>query len=101
WRKVLAPRAQARLAALWPWSLATSSVLIVFALGIATTGFVPGVQDPEIALSVMLFCLGMQVILLPLTFVSGFACDLAPGSSLLQREERQSGDPQIRRLTND
>jgi hypothetical protein len=48
----------------------------VIALLLATTGFIPMVTDPEVVLSVMLVCLGLEVIVLPLTFVSGFAHDL-------------------------
>ncbi len=76
WRKTLTVRLQKPLARLWPWSLVASAGLLIFALEIATTGFVPGVHDPEIALSVMLFCLGVEVIALPSTFVSGFSYDI-------------------------
>ncbi len=76
WRKTLPIKIQSSLAKLWPWSLVISSALLVFALEIATTGFVPTVNDTEIALSIMLSCLGMEVVLLPLTFVAGFAHDI-------------------------
>jgi hypothetical protein len=76
WRKVLSARIQKSLARLWPWTLVISAGLLGFALEIATTGFVPGVSDPEVSLSVMLFCLGMEVIALPLTFGTGFAYDV-------------------------
>jgi hypothetical protein len=76
WRKVLPHKIQEPLAALWPWSLILGAGLLAFALVIATTGFVPAVNDPETALSIMLFCLGMEVIVLPLTFISGFAYDI-------------------------
>ena len=62
---------------LWPWSLAISAGLLVFALVIATTGFVPGVRDAEAVFSIMLVCLGMEAIALPLTFVTGFVYDIA------------------------
>ncbi|HEX2998520.1 MAG TPA: hypothetical protein VHP14_27100 [Anaerolineales bacterium] len=76
WRKVLSAGVQKSLARLWPWTLVSSAGLLVFALEIATTGFVPGVSDPELALSIMLFCLGLEVITLPLTFMTGFARDI-------------------------
>jgi uncharacterized membrane protein len=50
-------------------------VLLVVALAIATTGFLPGVNDPEVVLKVMLASLAAEVILLPLTILSGFARD--------------------------
>jgi hypothetical protein len=77
WRGNLSAKGQARLAKLWPLSLVVSSALFVFALETATTGFVPGVVNPDTVLAVMLICLAAEVILLPLTFVSGFAHDIA------------------------
>ena len=76
WQKILPIQIRKPLAMLWTWSLAISAGLLVFALVIATTGFVPGVRDSEVVLSIMLFCLGMEVITLPLTFVTGFAHDI-------------------------
>jgi len=76
WRKILPVKIQKPLGKLWPWFLIISSALLVFVLEIAITGFVPAVNDPEAILSIMLSCLGMEVVVLPLTFVSGFARDI-------------------------
>jgi hypothetical protein len=76
WRTVLPIKVQKPLARLWPGALTISAGLLVFALEIATTGFVPGMMDPEVVLSIMLSCLGMEVIAFPLTFVTGFAHDI-------------------------
>jgi len=76
WRKVLPIKIQESLAKVWPWSLVVSATLLVIALIIATTGFVPGVNDAEKVLSIMLICLALEVLALPLTFVSGFAHDI-------------------------
>ncbi len=83
WRKTLLVQIQKLLTKLWPWSLVISAGLLVFALEIATTGFVPGVNDSEVALSVMLLCLGMEVIVLPLTFVTGFASDIVSRPNII------------------
>ena len=77
WRKILPIQMRKPLAMLWPWSLAISAGLLVFALVIATTGFVPGVRDSEAVFSIMVVCLGIEAIALPLTFVTGFAHDIA------------------------
>lgn len=77
WRKILPVKIQKPLGKLWPWSLMISSALLVFVLEIGVTGFVPAVNDPDVVLSIMLSCLGMEVVALPLTFVSGFAYDIA------------------------
>ena len=77
WRKILPLKIQKPLGKLWLWFLIISSALLVFVLEIGITGFVPAVNDPEVVLLIMLSCLGMEVAVLPLTFVSGFAHDVA------------------------
>jgi hypothetical protein len=72
---------------LWPWCLAIGSFLFVFALQIAITGFVPGMSDPEKVLSVTMLCLGLEAIILPLTFISGFAQDIAMRPNLALDEK--------------
>lgn len=62
---------------LWPWFLGTGTLLMVIALAIATTGFFPGVSDPEVVLKIMLGCLAAEVIFLPLAVIFGFAHDIA------------------------
>lgn len=98
WRKVLPTRIQKLLAAAWPGSLVASSALLVFALIIATTGFVPAVNDPETVLSIMLFCLGMEVVVLPLTFISGFAYDMLAGPAINSKAplKEQEAAPSLR-----
>jgi hypothetical protein len=77
WRKVLPVKIHRPFGKLWPWFLAIGSLLFIFALQIAITGYVPGMSDPEQILSVTMFCLGLEAIVLPLTFISGFAHDIA------------------------
>lgn len=77
WRRTLPVKLQEPLAKLWPLSLVISSVLLVFVLEIATTGFIPAVNNPETVLSVMLVCLVAEILVLPLTFIAGFAHDIA------------------------
>ena len=76
WRKVLPESVRKVLAKLWSWSLIAGSLLIVMALEIAITGFVPGVNDPDLILIIMLTALGAGLGILLLTFVAGFAHDI-------------------------
>ncbi len=87
WRKILPVKIQKPLGKLWLWFLIIGSALLVFVLEIAITGFVPAVSDPEAVLSIMLSCLGMEVVVLPLAFVSGFAHDIAmrPNIALVEK----------------
>jgi hypothetical protein len=84
WRKALPEGVRGTLARVWPWSLAVSTVLVLFALEIAIFGYVPGVEDADQRLSVVFASLGVGLALLILSFVSGFADDI----------QRQS-EPQI------
>ncbi len=77
WRKILPSKVQTSLGKLWFWCLILCSGLLVFVLEIAITGFVPAVNDPETVLSVMLICLIVEAAIFPLTFISGFAHDIA------------------------
>jgi len=86
WRRILPIKIQAPLGRLWLWSLIISSALLIFVLEIAVTGFVPAVDDPETVLSIMLICLALEAVFLPLTFIAGFARDIA--KSTIAREDR-------------
>ena len=76
WEKIFDGK-QAMPGKLWPWFLSIGTLLLLIALVIATTGFLPGVNDPETVITFMLGCLATEVIFLPLTFIFGFAHDIA------------------------
>jgi len=59
---------------------------MLFALAIAITGFVPTVNEPDKVLSIMLSFLAMEIIFIPLTFVTGFAHDIVMKSNTSQSE---------------
>jgi membrane-bound acyltransferase YfiQ involved in biofilm formation len=61
---------------MWIWCLAIISALLVFALVIAVTGFIPGLNDPDAVLMTMGLCLLVVMAGLPLTFISGFTYDI-------------------------
>ena len=82
WRKTLPGGLQATLGKLWPGTLVVSSGLMLFALAIAVTGYVPGMADPDAVVTVMLICLASEVVMFPLTFISGFARDLSGSNAL-------------------
>lgn len=76
WGKVLSNKFQIRVNKLWKLFLITNSILLIFVLEVAVTGYIPGIHDPEVVLSVMLSFLAAVVVLLPLTFISGFSYDI-------------------------
>jgi hypothetical protein len=87
WRKTLPVKIQYPLGKLWLLCLGISLSLLIFVLEIGITGFVPAVKDPEAVLSVMLFCLVVEAGVLPLTFISGFAHDVAMRANIAGKEE--------------
>ncbi|MBN2257701.1 MAG: hypothetical protein JW704_07745 [Anaerolineaceae bacterium] len=76
WKKIFQGK-QTLPAKLWPWFLGTSIFLLLTALVIATTGFIPGVNDPDEVIKIMLGVLAAEVISLPITFIFGFVSDIA------------------------
>lgn len=76
WRKHLSPRVQSPLSKMWIWCLLIISALLVFALVVAVTGYLPGVNDPDAVLMTMGLCLLIVLAGMPLTFISGFAYDI-------------------------
>lgn len=76
WRRVLPERGKRALAKVWLWLLTVGALLLVLTLEIAITGFVPGVNDPDGALVVMLSSLGVGFAVLLLASVAGLAHDI-------------------------
>lgn len=84
WRKVLPESIRRVLAKLWLWSLIAGLLLLVMALEIAIFGFVPGVNDPDLILTIMLSSLGVGLGVFLLTFVAGFTRDIERQADVLQ-----------------
>lgn len=76
WDKVFRGRS-ALPGKLWPWFLGMGTLLLLIVFAIGTTGYFPGVSDPEAVLKIMLGCLAAEVIFLPLAILFGFARDIA------------------------
>jgi hypothetical protein len=72
------------LATLWPWLLAFAALSLLYTLVIAVTGFVPGIEDPDAALSVMLALLGAHVVLVVLSYCAGIARDVRSKSPAVE-----------------
>jgi hypothetical protein len=74
---VLSENVKITLNKLWPFFLSISAKLFIFTLQVAITGYVPGINDPDRVLSVVMICLIIEAFLLPATFITGFAHDIA------------------------
>ena len=76
WKQVLPEKSRRVLAKLWPFSLSAVVVCFLIALEIAIVGFVPGVNDPDSALTICWSFLFAAWILMLFSFTSGFAYDI-------------------------
>jgi len=59
----------------WPVFLFTAAVFLVSALTIAVTGYIPGMSNQDVVLSIMLILLGLFIIFFILSFISGLKRD--------------------------
>jgi len=75
-RAVVPDGVRAVLANLWLWLLIAFTLLTLIALEIAVVGYVPGVNDPKLALHICWSILGVGVGILFMTLLSGLAHDL-------------------------
>jgi hypothetical protein len=85
WRRWLPAGLGSRLAQLWPWLLSLASALILMVLAIAIFGYMPGVQEMERVLSIMLALAGAAWVSFMLAFVTGFAYDIERGPGTLSQ----------------
>jgi hypothetical protein len=76
WRRVLLKKIRPVLAKLWPYSMSAVYFCFLFALEIAIFGLVPGVDNPDTALTICWSFLFAAWILMLISFVSGFAFDI-------------------------
>ena len=76
WRRVLPEKIRRVLAKLWPFTLGAVVICFLIGLEIAIFGFVPGVSNPDTALTICWSFLFAAWILLLFSFVSGFAYDI-------------------------
>jgi hypothetical protein len=76
WQRVLPVSIRSGIARVWPGLLTVASLLILTALGIAISGYIPGVQDMERVLSINLSLVGASLVFFLLAFVAGFARDI-------------------------
>ena len=75
WERTIPGKPRQILGAVWPWTLAASTVLFVAALEIAVFGYVPGVQDQTELLHICWKILALALALYLISVCSGFVRD--------------------------
>lgn len=76
WRKVLPKNIRVIIAKFWLSLLIVFSILLLIAFEIAIFGFIPGLNNPELVLHVCWLILVVALVVLLLTFITGFASDI-------------------------
>ena len=76
WRRVLSEATRRALARLWPITMTAGVIFFLIALEIAIFGFVPGVTNPDLKNYICWSILGVGLLAILFTFVSGFSSDI-------------------------
>lgn len=61
---------------IWPFTGGMAAVAFIIALEISVFGYFPGVTNPDVVFSICWSFLGLSLVLIQLSYVSGFAYDL-------------------------
>ena len=77
WKRVLSGEGGKHLSLAWKYFLAICSLLFVVASEIAIAGFFPGITKKDTLLYICWSFLAVSWILMNVTFISGFAADIA------------------------
>jgi hypothetical protein len=78
WRKIWPAGGPASLSRFRIPLTAAVVVLMLFALEVAITGFIPGVRNEDIALAITLTCVGLSLPLSVVAYVASIAADVRP-----------------------
>jgi len=76
WNKLLKKGARRILGRIWPFSTAIVAILFIVALEISIFGYFPGVDKPEMILTICWSFLGLAWVLVQASYISGFANDI-------------------------
>jgi hypothetical protein len=87
WERLIPKGQRNVLGAIWPWTLAASTLLFVIALEIAVFGYVPGVQEQTELFHICWAVLALALALLLASVCSGFAYDV-DGRRTAERDGR-------------
>ena len=87
WERLIPKGQRNVLGAIWPWTLAASTLLFVIALEIAVFGYVSGVQEQTELFHICWAVLALALALLLALVCSGFAYDI-DGRRTAEREGR-------------
>lgn len=76
WKRWLKPKMRNNIAFLWPYALTATAICWLIAIEIAIFGYVPGVNNPNFKLAICWSFLFIALLLLNVSYISGFAYDI-------------------------
>ena len=76
WEKVLSFKIRSGFSKIWVYSLVIACIFFLVALEMAIIGYFPGIKDPEVILYTCWSFLFIFMLLINLTYISGFAHDI-------------------------
>lgn len=75
WSKAFPKNRRRILGQIWPFLTAIVAISFIIALEISIFGYFPGVDDPEVKLTICWSLLGLAWVLVQASYISGFAYD--------------------------
>lgn len=88
WRRIIPHALRKAIGRIWPWTLGASIILFFAALEIAIVGYVPGVRDQIKILHTCWRILAIDLTLVLVSILSGFAADIETASSEKETQHR-------------
>jgi hypothetical protein len=76
WSKCFPKNVRRVIGNIWPFSVGIASVAFIIALEISIFGFFPGVEDPDEIFTICWSFLGLSLIMIQVSYISGFASDI-------------------------
>jgi len=76
WKRVIPEKIRPGLARIWPVSVGIGIASFLLALEIAVFGLVPGLSDPDQIFNVCWSLLGLTLVCIAVSYLSGFAKDI-------------------------
>jgi hypothetical protein len=76
WCKFFPKNARRIIGNIWPFSVGIASVAFIIALEISIFGYFPGVEDADAIFTICWSFLGLSLIMIQVSYISGFASDI-------------------------
>lgn len=76
WSKVFPKNARRIIGNIWPFFVGIASVAFIIALEISIFGYFPGIEDPDAIFTICWSFLGLSLILIQASYISGYAYDI-------------------------